>query len=280
MIRKLLSDQVPQWADLPITRVHSSGTDNALFRLGDELVLRIPIRQAAVALLCQELDWLPHLANLPLEIPTVRYRGVGAGYEFGIYDWIDGKAATPENVSDTREAAMALAGFLRALQLKATEGAPRAGTLNNRRGVPLAEMTGITAPAIEMLSDEIDTVAALDMWTSATAERCHPSPLWLHGDLKADNLLTKEGRLSAVIDWGLSAIGDPAADYASAWSWVDPSACQLFREVLELDDSEWRRAKGWALYGAVIALSYYRDRDNKPLCQQSRHTLARLGLLL
>ncbi len=280
VIRKLLSDQAGQWADLPITRVHSSGTDNALFRLGDGLVLRIPIRQAAVPLLSKELDWLPHLANLPLETPTIRYRGVGAGYEFGIYDWMAGKVATPDNVSDTREAAMALAGFLRALQLKATDGAPRAGPLNNRRGVPLAEMTGITVAAIEILSDEIDTVAALDMWTSAIAARCHPSPVWLHGDLKADNLLVKKGRLSAVIDWGLSAIGDPAADYASAWSWVDPSACQLFREALELDDSEWCRAKGWALYGAVIALSYYRNRDNMPLCQQSRYTLARLGLLL
>ena len=86
--------------------------------------------------------------------------------------------------------------------------------------------------------------------------------------------------MSGVIDWGLSAVGDPAADYATAWFWIDPSARAAFRDHLDLDDSDWLRAKGWALYGAVIALSYYRGGRNESLCQQSRLTLSRLGLLL
>jgi len=281
-IHALLTEHAPQWATLPLLHVDSSGTDNAMFRIGSELVLRVPRRRSAVALLSKELDWLTHLDGLPLKIPTLRYRGHVApeiDREFGIFDWIHGDTATPEAIADADRAAITLADFLKALHTVTTDGAPVAGPSNNSRGVPLADMTARTVAAIKTVSDEIDASAALALWEDA-ASLTHDAPgVWLHGDLKADNLIAADGNLAGVIDWGLSAVGDPATDYAAAWSWVEPSARGRFRDVLEPSDSDWLRAKAWALYGAVIALSYYRGGRNEQLCRQCRLTLSRLDLL-
>lgn len=283
LIRELLAKHTPQWADLPVHRVNSSGTDNALFRIGDGLVLRVPRRETAAQLVSKELDWLPHLDGLPLAIPKLRYRGrvdLGIECEFGIFDWMQGEIATPENIHDVDDAAVALAGFLKALHKKATDRAPAAGPHNKMRGTPLTVMSMYVIPAIETVSDEINSYAAEELWRTAISETHGAPPVWLHGDLKADNLLTTGGKLSGVIDWGLSAVGDPAADYATAWSWVNPEARETFKNALELSDSDWLRGKAWALYGAVIALSYYRGGRNEPLCQQCRLTLSRLDLML
>ncbi len=131
-----------------------------------------------------------------------------------------------------------------------------------------------------ILADEIDSKAAHLLWKRACALPLPQKSVWLHGDLKADNLLARDGRLHAVLDWGLAAVGDPAADYATAWVWIDPLARDHFRKALGLSDEDWLRAQGWALYGAVIALSYYRGGRNEALCRQCRLTLSRLGLFL
>jgi aminoglycoside phosphotransferase (APT) family kinase protein len=282
LICELLERHTPQWSKEPVHRVNSSGTDNALYRIGNGLVLRIPRRATAALILSKEFDWLPHLGNLPLATPNLRYRGqvnLGVDCEFGIFDWIEGSLATPENIADVNDAAVALAMFLKALQRKPTIGAPEAGPLNKSRGIPLAEMSERTLPAIAIVADEVDAPAAVALWESALSQRFDDPPVWVHGDLKADNLLTIDGKLSGVIDWGLAAVGDPAADYAVAWSWIHPSARDVFRNSLGLSDGDWLRGKAWALYGAVIALSYYRGGKNEPLCQQCRLTLSRLGLL-
>jgi aminoglycoside phosphotransferase (APT) family kinase protein len=254
-----------------------------MFRLGDRLTFRIPRRASAAVLLSKELDWLPHLGGLPLDVPVLRFRGranLGVDGDFGIFDWIEGQIASPENIADSHAAARMLATFLQALHRKHTRGAPPAGAENNRRGVELEKLAPVTLPAIDMLADEIDADRAHALWQAACTIACRQPPVWLHGDLKADNLIAKDGRLRGVIDWGLCAVGDPAADYAAAWSWVDPSARATFRDALGLDDNDWLRAEGWALYGAVIALSYYRGGRNEALCRQSRLTLSRLELLL
>ena len=282
-VARLIRTQAPQWADLPLRRIASSGTDNAIFRLGDRLSLRVPRRPSAVALLSKELNWLPSLQGLPLEVPVLRFRGcaeLGHAFDFGVFDWMEGEIAIPEHVADWRDAARALADFLKALHLKDTAGAPRAGASNSRRGVALTDLTAMTLPAIEIVTDEIDGRGARELWCKACAAEFSQRPVWLHGDLKANNLIVRDGILSGVIDWGLAAVGDPAADYATAWFWIDPSARAGFREHLNIDDSDWLRARGWALYGAVIALSYYRGGRNEALCNQSRLTLSRLGLLL
>jgi aminoglycoside phosphotransferase (APT) family kinase protein len=282
-VARLISDTAPQWADLPLRRVVSSGTDNAIFRLGDGLSVRVPRRPSAIALLSKELDWLPHLQALPLEVPKLRFRGcaqLGLAFDYGVFDWMEGQIASPEQIADWQDAARALADFLKALHLKDTSGAPLAGASNSRRGIPLRDLTAVTLRAIDAVDDEINVQGARDLWENACAVKFSRPPVWLHGDLKGDNLIAMDGKLRGVIDWGLSAVGDPAADYATAWFWIDPSARGEFRDYLELDDRDWLRAKGWALFGAVIALNYYRGGSNEALCDQSRLTLSRLGLLL
>ncbi|MFJ6321257.1 MULTISPECIES: aminoglycoside phosphotransferase family protein [unclassified Rhizobium] len=281
VIQQLLSEKTPQWADLPIRRLASSGTDNAIYRIGEGLLLRLPRREDAVRLIDKELDWLPRFAGLPLDVPRLRFRGsaeLGLKCDFGIFDWMEGEVASSANIADPTAAALALAEFLKALHRVGTKDAPLAGDLNHRRGVELDVLSSVTLPAIDILADEIDAPAARNLWQRACSTAHRGAPVWLHGDLKADNLIARAGRLIGVIDWGLCAIGDPAADYAAAWSWVDPSARDGFRVACEVDDSDWLRAEGWALYGAVIALSYYRGGLNEALCEQSRLTLSRLGM--
>lgn len=278
-----MAEHTPQWANLPLDRVTWSGTDNALCRIGDELVLRIPRRESAALLVSKELDWLPHLDGLPLMTPKLRYRGrvnSGVDCDFGIFGWMPGSIATPDNIANAEDVATSLATFLKALHLKSIVGAPIAGPINNLRGIPLADMSERILPVIEMVSDEVDAKAAVELWNEALLEVYDAPSVWLHGDLKADNLLAVGGRLSAVIDWGLSAVGDPAADYATAWSWVQPSARERFSSVLGLSEGDWLRGKAWALYGAVIALSYYRGGKNELLCEQCRFALSRLDLML
>lgn len=282
-VRALVLDHAPQWADLPVIRLPSSGTDNALYRLGEDLVLRLPRRVSAIPLLRKELDWLPHLSGLPLDIPALELRGrvrFDHEFDFAVFRWLHGQIAKPENIADPVAAAKTLASFLKALHKKKTDGAPLAGANNNRRGVALELLSDDTLSSIDILADEIDVRLARSMWQAACSAECPEVTVWLHGDLKADNLIANNGKLCGVIDWGLSAVGDPAADYATAWSWVEPSARNTFREAMGLGDSDWLRSKGWALYGAVIALSCYRGGLNKPLCRQCRLTLSRLGLLL
>lgn len=280
-VRELISRIAPQWAGLPIRRLVSSGTDNTIYRLGEKLVLRLPRREEAIKLATKELEWLPRFAGLPLEVPRLRFRGsidLGWKCDFGIFDWMEGDIASPQNIEDPLAAALTLAHFLSALHRVDTQGAPLAGEANHRRGVALEALSSVTLPAIKVLADEIDADAAMQLWKRACATAHAAPPVWLHGDLKADNLIASEGKLTGVIDWGLCAIGDPAADYAAAWSWVDPSARNAFRAACEVNDADWLRAEGWALYGAVIALSYYRGGRNEALCAQSRLTLARLDL--
>ena len=280
-VARLIEEQVPQWSGLLLRRISSSGTDNTIFRLGDHLSVRVPRRPSAIALLSKELEWLPKLTGLPLATPFLRYKGhTECGFDFGIFDWLEGQNAAPEHIADWQVAARDLADFLKALHLKSGSGAPPAGTINNRRGIAIGGLTDVAIPAIRAVSDEIDVAQATLLWQAACETEFHKPPVWLHGDLKADNLIAKEGQLVGVIDWGLSAVGDPAADYAAAWSWIAPEARDSFLDRLDLDHSDITRAKGWALYGAVIALSYYRNGRNEALCRQSRLTLSRLKLLL
>jgi len=280
-IQRLLLKMTPQWADLPVRRLVSSGTDNAIYRIGDRLLLRFPRREVAVNLIDKELDWLPRFTNLPLDVPRLLFRGsaeFGLRCDFGIFEWMEGDIASPRNIANPAAAAVALADFLKALHRVDISGAPPAGELNHRRGVALEVLSSVTLPAIDVLADEIDAHAARQLWQRACATVHQGPPVWLHGDIKADNLIARGGQLTGVIDWGLCAVGDPAADYAAAWSWVDPSARDAFRMACVVSDADWLRAQGWALYGAVIALSYYRGGRNEVLCEQSRLTLSRLNM--
>ena len=283
LIRNFLIEQVPGLAEMAIRYVTSSGTDNILYRLGDRLVLRLPKREEAVALLAKELDWVSHFSDLPLCVPELHCRGkteIGLKDIYGIFVWMEGDIASPDNISDPLSASLALAEFLEELQKKETIGAPVSGEENCNRGVSLERLDAVVLESIEVIADEIDSVRACALWHEACAVPYSGPPVWVHGDLKADNLFAQNGNLVGVIDWGLAAVGDPAADYAVAWSWVDVAVRDNFIEACRLSDNDKTRAMGWALYGAVISLSYYRGGLNETLCTQSRNTLSRLNLLL
>ncbi len=283
-LRSLLAAQAPQWADLPIVPVESDGTDNAMFRLGSDLALRLPRRPEAVPLLYKEALWVPKLSDLPLRVPVPRFLGAPSQdypWPFAVVDWIEGAQAQWRDLTAPQQAVDQLADGLRALWEVPTEGAPLAGLANHNRGVALSQMDAQVRRDVAELSDELDVSAALSLWTRACAAPPATRSCWVHGDLKPDNMLMRGGHLVALIDWGLAAVGDPAADLALAWRWGE--ACAPLQRAFPDDEALWDRAAGWALYGACVALAYYRAppgrvSTNPALCALCREVLGRLRL--
>lgn len=263
LVRRLLAAQFPRWAELPVAPVASAGTDNAIFRLGEDKCLRLPRRAAAAGQVEKECRWLPALTPLTLAVPAPLGLGVpGEGYpwNWAVCSWIEGEAATAARIADPIAAARALAGFIRALQAIDATGGPASGPQNHCRGVPLARMDGRTRLAIGNLAGEIDAGAATAAWAAALAAPAWAGPpVWVHGDLQPGNLLLRQGRLAAVIDFGLLGVGDPACDLLPAWTLLQVDARDVFRAALGPDEATWARGRGWGLYAGVIALDFYRD---------------------
>ena len=261
LVGRLLAEQFPQWANLPITPVPSAGTDNALYRLGDDLAVRLPRIHWAVGQAAKEDHWLPRLAPaLPLAVPTVLAHGApGAGYPYpwAVYRWLGGANAAESPPADMVEAAGNLAHFLLALQRRDTSGGPSALD-HGLRGAPLAGRDAATRQAIIALGETIDVAAATAVWDEALrAGEWDRSPLWFHGDLLPGNLLVAGGRLSAVIDWNGLGVGDPACDLVIAWALFAGDSRAAFRAALGVDDATWGRGRGHALSQALIFIPYY-----------------------
>lgn len=255
---RLLAAQFPQWADLPVTRIDFDGNDNTTFRLGDDMSVRLPSAERYVAQVEKEQRWLPILApHLPLPIPQPLANGIpGNGYPWpwSVYRWLDGAPATVERIANPVEFATELAGFLAALYQIDPVGGPPPGSHNFFRGGPLATYDAQTRDAMAALGDDIDAESAAEAWEAALIGTWHDSPVWLHGDVSTGNLLVDQGRLSAVIDFGCSGVGDPACDLTIAWTLFSGEARSAFRSRLPLDAATWARGRGWALWKALITL--------------------------
>ncbi len=278
LVRRLIAAQFPRWADLPIRPVPSAGTDNALYRLGDDLVVRMPRISWATGQIEKERRWLPMLApHLPLAIPTQMAVGEPAeGFPWGwsVYGWLDGENATLDRLADPDQAARDLAQFIRALQAIDASGGPQPTPGTSGRGVPLAARDEETRTAIAACEGLIDTGAALAAWESALAAPVWQGPpVWLHGDLQSGNLLAVDGRLTAVIDFGAMSTGDPACDLMVAWNLLTAGSRETFRHAIAVDEATWARGRGWGLSPALIALPYYR-RTNPGLSAIARHAIA------
>ena len=279
LVRRLLAGQFPEWADLPLEPVEPRGTDNWLFRLGEELVVRLPCRERTVATLVRERTWLPRLrGRLPLEIPLPAAAGEpGAGYPWtwSVYRWLDGESAIDAPVADLAQAAVDLAALLEALQRIDPGGGPGPGEENFFRGAPLVTFDPRVRADLARLRDELDVGAATAVWDEAlqTPEPEGP-PVWVHGDLDRRNLLTRQGRLAAVVDFGCLGVGDPACDVAVAWKVLSPETRGIFRSALSVDDATWARARGWVVSQAVGALAYYTAETNPSLVGEGRLWLA------
>jgi len=274
LVRRLVRAQFPEWAELPVERVASFGTDHALYRLGGGLVVRLPRREVNERSLLSERRWLPLLApHLPLAVPLPLAHGQpGHGYpfEWSVYRWLEGMPAEHEPIADPEQAADDLAAFIIALQRIDPTGGPTPGPQNAFRGVALERFDERTRASIAEL--RVDATA---LWEHAlAAPPWDRAPVWHHGDLDVRNLLVTEGRLSGVIDFGCLGVGDPACDIAVAWK-VLPADCRdRFREKLAVGDATWTRARGWVLSQAVNALTYYTLETNRMLVLEARRWLA------
>ncbi len=266
LVARLLTSQFPQWADLPIKPVPSAGTDSALYRLGDDMVVRLPRIHRATKQVNKEHQWLPKLAPLlPLAIPIPLAKGKpGEGYpwHWSVYRWLEGENATDERITDPRQAATDLAQFIAALQRIDATGGPPPGSHNFHRGGLLAIRDTRTREAILALRGALDADAVTAVWDAAIgAPAWSGPPVWFHGDLQSGNLLAVEGRLSAVIDFGGLGVGDPACDVMAAWMFLSAETRGVFRAALQVDEATWTRGRGWALSVGLIALPYYQDSN-------------------
>jgi aminoglycoside phosphotransferase (APT) family kinase protein len=271
LVGRLVAEQFPHLADLPITEVRSTGTVNAIYRLGDRLCARLPRVAEWAPDLDREWRWLPELApRLPLRVPEPVGRGrPGGSYPFSwaIYGWIDGQPYADELVDDERRAAEDLARFVVDLRRIDPVGAPRGG----RR--PLRELDAVTREVIESARGVIDGDAAVAAWERALrAPAWAGSPVWIHSDLLRPNVLVRDGRVCAVIDFGGVGVGDPAADVIAAWSVFGRAGRGVFRAALEVDDGTWERARGFALHQAALIVPYYGE-TNPGFAASARRTI-------
>ncbi len=261
LVRRLLTAQFPRWADLPISAVQSTGTVNAIYRLGDHLYVRLPRVREWTQDLDREWHWLPKLApRLSLRVPEPVGKGQPAGsypFSWAIYGWIDGQPYSDELVNDERQAARDLARFVVELrQIDPVVGAPRGGRK------PLRELDAVTRSAIKSAQDIIDGSAAIAAWECALeAPEWKGTPVWIHADLLRPNLLVHDGRLCAVIDFGGIGVGDPAADVIAAWSVFGHTGRGTFRSALDVDDGTWNRARGFAPHQAAMIIPYYSETN-------------------
>ncbi|MYW63378.1 phosphotransferase [Streptomyces sp. SID8379] len=263
LVRELLADQFPEWAGLPVRYVESDGTSNMLFRLGDDLVVRLPRTPGSAADVPREQRWMRRLApELPVAVPAPLGAGApGRGYPWpwSVYRWIPGVLPTVGEGVQSELFARDLAGFVRALQRVDTAGAPAAD-----RGKPLAPRDASTRDAIGRLDGVIDTAAALALWETALRAPGWAGPdVWVHADPEPGNVLVDpvSGRLAAVIDFGCMGVGDPAVDLIVAWYVLDDALRDTFRAAVGCDAATWTRGRGWALTIAVHELTYYRGRN-------------------
>jgi len=260
LVRALLQSQHPQWAGLPIERVPSAGTDNAIYRLGDDLAVRLPRIDWAVGNVAKEQRWIPVLApHLPLSVPLPIAAGEPEDafpYPWGVVQWLPGEVATLELLDDPVDAARVLAAFVAALRTVDAAGGPTPA-----RGLPVRNDDAMVRIGLEGLRGEVDAAAVAEAWNRVLAVPDYDGPpLWFHGDLSYLNLLARDGRLVSVIDWGTCGVGDPAIDTIVAWSLFDADARAAYREALGCDDATWERGKGWVLQG-VYGIVYYRDTN-------------------
>ncbi|MGW7257583.1 aminoglycoside phosphotransferase family protein [Streptomyces sp. NPDC054834] len=276
LVRRLIAGQFPAWASLPVRRLESSGTENAMFRLGADKIVRLPRHPGAVDDVAHEQRRLPLLGpRLPVSTPEPIGRGgPGAGFPWpwSVYRWLEGRNPVAGELEQPEALARDLAGFVRALRrIDPADGPPQ------HRGVPLATRDAPTRDAIARLADRgIDTAGMTARWEEALrAPRHTGAPAWAHGDLSPGNVLVVDGRLSAVIDFGTVGVGDPAVDLIVAWNLLPASARGTFREAVGADDAQWARGRGWALSISLIQLPYYWE-TNPPLAENSRHAIAEI----
>lgn len=269
LVTQLIAQQFPQWAHLPITPVEFGGHDNRTFHLGDTMSVRLPSDQEYAAQVEKEQTWLPILAqHVSIQISQPIAMGQpSADYPFhwSVYRWIDGKS--PNNFvideQSLKVIAAQLAQFLNEMHTIDSTGGP----VTDRGGSPIV-YDDEARSAIMTLQNLIDTDTATAVWDKAISSRWNQKPLWSHGDFSAGNILIKDNKLCAVIDFGSITVGDPACDLVIAWTFLTKESREIFRSLVNLDADTWARARGWALWKAMITLVAMQDKSSAQAIQQ------------
>lgn len=253
----LIKKQFPQWANLPIKPVQNGGYDNYTFHLGNEMSIRIPRDEGHASQVEKEAYWLPKLRphlSLPITVPIAKgYPDANYPFYWSVNKWLVGETLAQDNISDINEFALQLSAFLKELQsIEASEGPP-GGEHNYYRGCPLTKFKfhEWTLTALDILGDLIDREKCLNIWNRAISTEWRKEAVWIHGDIAPGNLLVTNGRLSGVIDFGVMSVGDPAADFAIAWTFFDDRSRKVFINSMGIDKDTEDRARGWALWKAL-----------------------------
>ncbi len=278
VVRRLLAAQLPELVDLPLAIVEPWGTDNAIWRLGPELVVRLPRMAWARGQPDKEATWLPRLApHLPVELPVpVAVGRPDDGYPFpwAVHRWIPGTAASPDTIEDPIRFGLDLAEVVRRLGAVPVDGAPPP----HNRARPAQDYDAATRAAIDRAAHLIDAPTARAVWEEAIAAPVHGGPpVWVHGDLEG-NCLVRDGRLRGLVDWGSACQGDPAVEVQVVWSPLfTADSRRAFLDELDVDAATIARAKGAAINQACAALPYYLGTHSL-IVERSRHKLEELGV--
>jgi aminoglycoside phosphotransferase (APT) family kinase protein len=278
LVHHLLSTQLPDLANRPLTKVEPWGTDNAVWRLGEDLVVRLPRIHWASGQVDLETAWLPRLASfLPVALPepvAVGHPDHRYPWRWGVYRWLPGDAAGPSTIDDPIRFAIDLAEVVRALGAIPTHGAPAA----RNRARPVQAYNEETLLIIDSVKNLIDADAARSVWEAALAAAPHQgSPVWVQGDLEG-NCIVRDGHLSGIVDWGSACAGDPAVDVQVVWSPLfTEESRRVFVQTLDIDDGTLVRSRGAVIHQACAALGYY--MGTYPLIvERSWHKLAAVGV--
>ncbi|MDN5248464.1 MAG: aminoglycoside phosphotransferase family protein [Wolbachia endosymbiont of Tyrophagus putrescentiae] len=276
LAKELIEQQFPQWAELYIRPVEFSGIDNRTFHLGEEMLIRLPSSENYALQAPKEQKWLKVLApHVSLSIPEPVAMGQPSKHypwNWSIYKWINGKSANMVSINelDLQTIAFQLARFLNKLHKINAEGGPSAGLHNYWRGGHAAVYDKQTRSSIKKLKNIIDTKTAIAVWERAISSKWDRSPVWVHGDLASSNIIVKEGSLTGIIDFGCMGIGDPACDLVIAYTLLRNESRRIFKENLYLDTDTWARARGWALWKALITIVSLKDKSSKEAVEQQR----------
>ncbi|MFT4167058.1 MAG: aminoglycoside phosphotransferase family protein [Microlunatus sp.] len=279
VVQTLLSEQAPELCELPLEALNNTGSDNALYRLGTDLVVRLPRRPGAARSIEVELAWLPRLSGLPVAVPRVRHAGEPTGhypYRWAVLHWLGGADAWEARHQDWFGPALGhdLAAVVRELRRLPVMDAPVRQP--GQRGGPLGALDDQVRWWLDHADGLVDARAVRRLW-----EQCLEGaedavqPSLVHGDLIPGNLLVADGRLAAVLDWGGLGAGDPALDLIPAWDVLDPAGAAAFGADLEVDEASWLRARGFSLEQAIGGVVYYTPRRH-PLGDVMQRTLDRL----
>jgi aminoglycoside phosphotransferase (APT) family kinase protein len=266
LLSAVVADEFPQWAHLAVRPVALDGWDNTTFRLGDTMSVRVPSADEYALQIDKEQSWLPVLGpQLPLPIPVPLGRGrpsAALPRPWSVYRWIEGDPLRGDSSVDMTALAADLARFLAALYV-CTPGGPAPGAHSFQRGGPVAVWDDHVKENLRVLRHDVDIAAAREVWSAALAAKHEMAPVWVHGDITGTNLLVREGRLAAVIDFGCSAYGDPACDLTIAWTFLAGTGRDQFMASVPVEPSAWARARGWALWKALNHLVHDRAEPGR-----------------